>query len=65
MSGTDDHLWGIILAGGEGRRLQHFIRMHYGSDRPKQYYALRDEAERIRLDLARFGMQPRSYAPTV
>jgi mannose-1-phosphate guanylyltransferase len=40
MSEKNDHLWGIILAGGEGRRLQPFIRMHYGSDRPKQYCAL-------------------------
>jgi mannose-1-phosphate guanylyltransferase len=32
-----NHLWGIILAGGEGRRLQQFIRLRYGYDRPKQY----------------------------
>jgi len=40
MSGTTDHLWGIILAGGEGKRLQPFIRSRFGSDRPKQYCAL-------------------------
>jgi mannose-1-phosphate guanylyltransferase len=34
------HLWGIILAGGEGRRLQPFIRARFGVDRPKQYCAL-------------------------
>ncbi len=34
------HLWGIILAGGEGRRLQPFIRASFGVDRPKQYCAL-------------------------
>lgn len=35
-----EHLWGIILAGGEGRRLQPFIRACFGVDRPKQYCAL-------------------------
>src|SRR5574337_1554302 len=40
MSGTTDHLWGIILAGGEGKRLQPFIRSQFGSERPKQYCRL-------------------------
>lgn len=39
MSGQNEHLWGIVLAGGEGRRLQRFIRLRYRSDRPKQYCA--------------------------
>jgi mannose-1-phosphate guanylyltransferase len=33
------HLWGIVLAGGEGRRLQSFIRACFGCDRPKQFCA--------------------------
>jgi len=33
----DRQVWGIILAGGEGKRLQTFIRERYGSDIPKQY----------------------------
>jgi mannose-1-phosphate guanylyltransferase len=33
----DRQVWGIILAGGEGKRLQSFIRAHYNSDIPKQY----------------------------
>ena len=37
---SQEHLWGIILAGGEGRRLQPFIRACFGVDRPKQYCAL-------------------------
>jgi mannose-1-phosphate guanylyltransferase len=37
MPPTRTHLWGIILAGGDGRRLQPFIRAYLGSDRPKQY----------------------------
>jgi mannose-1-phosphate guanylyltransferase len=32
-----EHLWGIILAAGEGKRLQEFIRQRYGVERPKQY----------------------------
>ncbi len=39
MPGTSDHLVGIILAGGDGRRLQRLIRVRYRSDRPKQYCA--------------------------
>ncbi len=35
-----DHLWGIVLAGGEGKRLQEFIRKRYGVERPKQYSAI-------------------------
>jgi len=27
LSAKDDHLWGISLAGGSGRRLQCFIRL--------------------------------------
>ncbi|MEW6060900.1 MAG: sugar phosphate nucleotidyltransferase [Bacteroidota bacterium] len=31
------HLWGIILAGGEGKRLECFVTKQYGRDCPKQY----------------------------
>jgi mannose-1-phosphate guanylyltransferase len=36
---TDHHspLWGLVLAGGDGRRLQSYIRKSYGGDLPKQY----------------------------
>src|SRR6266511_5837089 len=34
-----EHFWGIVLAGGEGKRLQPFIRACLGCDRPKQYCA--------------------------
>jgi mannose-1-phosphate guanylyltransferase len=37
MQTTHAHLWGIILAGGDGRRLQPFVRAYFGSERPKQY----------------------------
>lgn len=35
-----DHRWGVILAGGDGTRLQHFIKERFGEYRPKQYCAL-------------------------
>lgn len=35
-----DHRWGIILAGGDGTRLQNFIKSRFGEYRPKQYCAL-------------------------
>lgn len=30
-------LWAVVLAGGEGTRLQRFVRQVLGSDRPKQF----------------------------
>jgi mannose-1-phosphate guanylyltransferase len=37
MSGHNDHVWGIILAGGEGKRLKQFVRSRFNSDCPKQF----------------------------
>ncbi|MBI3328718.1 MAG: NTP transferase domain-containing protein [Nitrospinae bacterium] len=37
MTAANQHLRGIILAGGEGRRLQPFIRARFETNRPKQY----------------------------
>lgn len=48
-----DHLWGIILAGGEGRRLQDFIRRRYGTERPKQYSAIIGKRSMLRHTLDR------------
>lgn len=53
MSGTTDHLWGIILAGGEGKRLRPFIRSRFGSDRPKQYCTLFGSRSMLRHTLYR------------
>jgi len=53
MSQMTDHLWGIILAGGEGRRLQPFIRSYLGSERPKQYCALVGTRSMLRHTIAR------------
>lgn len=49
---TNRH-WGIVLAGGEGKRLQNFIRLHWGSMRPKQYCTLIGDKSMLRHTLAR------------
>jgi mannose-1-phosphate guanylyltransferase len=50
---STDHLWGIVLAGGEGKRLQEFIRKRYGTDRPKQYSAIIGKRSMLRHTLDR------------
>lgn len=35
-----DHHWSIVLAGGQGKRLAHFIKQRCGDYRPKQYCAI-------------------------
>jgi mannose-1-phosphate guanylyltransferase/DNA-binding NarL/FixJ family response regulator len=35
-----EHLWGVVLAGGEGRRLRPLVRHVHGDLRPKQYARL-------------------------
>jgi mannose-1-phosphate guanylyltransferase len=37
METMQDHLWGIVLAGGDGMRLRPFIQAYFNEDRPKQY----------------------------
>jgi mannose-1-phosphate guanylyltransferase len=37
MSSHNDHVWGIILAGGDGKRLKQFVRTRFNSDCPKQF----------------------------
>lgn len=37
MPRHNDHLWGIILAAGDGIRLQQYIRSRFNSERPKQF----------------------------
>ena len=49
-------LWGIILAGGEGKRLQPFIRTHYGINAPKQYCAFTGTRSMLRHTIDRAEM---------
>jgi len=39
MPRRNDHVWGIILAAGDGKRLKHYIRSRFNSDCPKQFCA--------------------------
>ncbi|MBI2427553.1 MAG: hypothetical protein HYV29_01905 [Ignavibacteriales bacterium] len=34
------HYWGIVLAGGEGKRLRDFLRTEYNQESPKQFCAI-------------------------
>jgi mannose-1-phosphate guanylyltransferase len=47
------HFWGIVLAGGEGKRLQPFIRACLGCERPKQYCAFIHNRSMLRHTIQR------------
>ncbi len=53
MLTISEHLWGIVLAGGEGKRLQRFIRSRYHSDCPKQYCAFTGTRSMLRHTIDR------------
>src|SRR5689334_13923095 len=58
--GQEQQLWGILLAGGEGKRLQNFIKRLYGYERPKQFCAILGGKSMLRhtLDRARMIIPP-------
>src|SRR5512140_3704788 len=60
MRNQHGQIWGIILAGGEGRRLQSFIRSQYGTDTPKQYCTFTGTRSMFRhtIDRAEMLIQP-------
>ena len=46
-------LWGIVLAGGEGTRLQNLVKRLYGYPRPKQYCTLTGNHSMIKQTIFR------------
>jgi mannose-1-phosphate guanylyltransferase len=48
--------WGIVLAGGEGRRLRPLVRQIVGADRPKQYVPLFGQRSLLRQTLDRVSL---------
>lgn len=48
-----NHRWGIVLAGGEGKRLKEFIRFNFGSNRPKQFSTIVGTRSMLRHTLDR------------
>jgi|SRR5579862_4604409 len=54
------HHWGIILAGGEGKRLREHIRIVYGCDKPKQFCAIVGTRSMLRhtIDRAKTKIHP-------
>ncbi len=55
-AGRQDQPWAIVLAGGEGFRLQPLIRRLYGQNRPKQFSALFGGRSLLRQTLDRVRM---------
>ena len=53
-------LWGVMLAGGEGVRLQPLVRRICGDDRPKRYVPLLEKRTLLRqtLDRVALGIPP-------
>jgi mannose-1-phosphate guanylyltransferase len=49
----NDHVWGIILAAGDGVRLQQYIRSRFNSDRPKQFCAFTGTRSMLTHTIAR------------
>ncbi|MFA6470279.1 MAG: sugar phosphate nucleotidyltransferase [Bacteroidota bacterium] len=50
-----DHHWGIILAGGNGTRLQQYVKTRFGEFRPKQYCALIGRRSMLRHTIDRIS----------
>lgn len=62
----NNHHWGVVLAGGDGTRLQHFLKTEYGLDRPKQYCSLIGGTSMLRSTIDRAAqLIPKSRLLTV
>jgi len=53
MNNSNQHRWGIVLAGGEGRRLREFLKTEYRTDSPKQFCALLGDRSMLRRTIDR------------
>ncbi|MGD8439664.1 MAG: sugar phosphate nucleotidyltransferase [Holophagae bacterium] len=51
--GTTEHLWSIVLAGGDGRRLSHLTGEVHGRPVPKQYCSVRGTMSLLQQALRR------------
>jgi hypothetical protein len=49
---TRDHRWGVILAGGDGKRLLPLTRRITGDDRPKQFCSVMGKDTLLAADFA-------------
>jgi hypothetical protein len=54
--GPEGQLWAIVLAGGDGVRLQPLTRRLYGEPRPKQFAALIGTRSLLRQTLDRVAL---------
>jgi mannose-1-phosphate guanylyltransferase len=50
-----DHHWGVVLAGGQGKRLANFIKQRCGEYRPKQYCAIVGRRSMLRHTIDRIA----------
>jgi mannose-1-phosphate guanylyltransferase len=67
MGPRSKNLWGVILSGGEGTRLQQFIRSMYGIVRPKQYCSIVGTRSMLQhtIDRVRSLVDPRKMLAVV
>src|SRR5947208_182725 len=66
MENENRHFWGIVLAGGEGKRLQEFIRSRFGHQHPKQYCVFTGTRSMLRHTLDRSNrLVPRERLLTI
>lgn len=56
MPRRTDHVWGIVLAAGDGKRLKPYIRTRFNSDCPKQFCAFTGTRSMLAHTIARANL---------